>query len=122
MNVLLWVLQGLLAVHTAIGAVWKFSHSAPETMPSLAAIPSWVWLAMSGMELVCSLLLILPAFSAALALLAPIGAAVIAFEMLVFCALHLYAGEGANFGPMIYWMSVAAVGVFIAYFRCPFLK
>jgi hypothetical protein len=116
MNILLWVLQILLALHTIIGAVWKFSHSAEQTMPSLKAIPHGVWLAMSVFELLCSLGLILPAFYRPLAILAPIAAACIAAEMLVFCGLHFYSGD-ANYGPMIYWLVVAVICAFIAYGR-----
>ena len=86
MNILLWVLQILLAVHTAIGAVWKFSHPE-QTVPSLKAIPHGVWLAMAVFEMLCSLALILPAFNKPLAILAPIAAAFIAAEMLLFCGV-----------------------------------
>src|SRR5262245_982964 len=116
MNVLLWVLQILLALHTAIGAVWKFSHSAEQTMPSLKAIPHGVWLAMSVFELLCSLALVLPAFYKPLAILAPIAAGCIAAEMLLFTGLHIYSGD-AKYGPMIYWLVVAAICAFIAYNR-----
>lgn len=116
MNILLWVLQVLLAVHTAIGAVWKFSHSAEETMASLGAIPKGAWLAMSVIELLCALGLILPAFNKSLGLLAPIAAVLIAAEMLLFCVLHISSGE-SNYGPMIYWLVVAAICAFIAYGR-----
>jgi DoxX-like family len=116
MNILLWVLQILLALHTAVGAVWKLSHSAEQTMPSLKAIPPGVWLAMSALELLCSLGLILPAFSAPLAILAPIAAACIVAEMLLFSALHIRSGD-ANRGPLIYWLVVAAICVFIVYGR-----
>lgn len=116
MNILLWVLQILLALHTVMGAVWKFSHSAEQTMPSLKAIPHGVWLAMSAFELLCSLGLILPAFSKPLAILAPIAAACIAAEMLLYCGLHI-SSRDANYGPMIYWLVVAAISVFIAYRR-----
>lgn len=116
MNILLWVLQTLLALHTVMGAVWKFSHSAEQTMPSLKAIPHRVWLAMSVFELICSLGLILPAFSTPLAILAPIAAACIALEMLLFCALHILSGD-KNYGPIIYWLVVAAICAFIAYGR-----
>jgi hypothetical protein len=61
MNILFWVLQILLALHTVVGAVWKFSHSAEQTMPSLKAIPPGVWLGMSVLELLCVVGLILPA-------------------------------------------------------------
>ena len=115
MNILLWVLQILLALHTAVGAVWKFSNSE-QTVPSLKAIPHGVWLAMSVFELLCSLGLILPALYNPLAILAPIAAACIAAEMLLFCGLHIYSGD-KNYGPMIYWLVVAAICVFIAYGR-----
>lgn len=116
MNILLWVLQGLLALHTAIGAIWKFSHSAEQTMPSLSAIPQGVWLGMSGLELLFSLGLVLPAFYKPLARLIPLAATCIAAEMLLFCGLHLASGD-ANYGPMIYWLVVAALCALIAYGR-----
>jgi len=115
MNIFLWVLQSLLALHTAIGAVWKFSNSE-QTVPSLNAIPHGVWLAMSVVELLCSLGLILPAFNKSSAILAPVAAICIAAEMLLFCGLHIHSGD-ASYSPMIYWLVVAAVCAFIAYGR-----
>jgi hypothetical protein len=115
MNVLLWVLQILLTVHTIMGAVWKFSNSE-RAVPSLKVIPHGAWLAMSVFELLCSLGLILPAFYELLAVLAPIAAACIAAELLLFSALHLKSRD-ANLGPMIYWLVVAAICALIAYGR-----
>jgi xanthine/uracil/vitamin C permease (AzgA family) len=115
MNIGLWVLQILLALHTAIGALWKFSN-AEQAVPSLKAIPHSVWLGMSAVELLCSLALILPALNKPLAMLAPVAAACIAAEMLLFSGLHIYSGV-ANHGPMIYWLVVAAICAFIAYGR-----
>jgi len=117
MNILLLVLQILLAVHTVMGAVWKFSNSE-QTVPSLRAIPHGVWLAMSVFELVCGLGLILPVFKKPLAILAPVAAACIAAEMLLFSGLHIHSGD-ANYGPMIYWLVVAAICAFIAYRTYP---
>jgi DoxX-like family len=114
-NLLLWVLQILLALHTAIGAVWKFSNSE-QAVPTLKAIPHGVWLAMGVLELLLSLALILPAISKPLAILAPIAAACIAAEMLIFSGLQIRSGD-TNYGPMIYWLVVAAVCAFIAYGR-----
>ncbi len=115
MNILLWVLQILLALHTAIGAVWKFSNSE-QTVPSLSAMPHGVWLALSVVELACVVGLIIPALYKPLAFLAPVAAVVIAAEMLLFCVLHISSGD-TNYGPMIYWLVVAAVCAFIAYGR-----
>lgn len=115
MNIALWVLQILLALHTAIGAVWKFSNSE-QAVPSLQAIPHGVWLALIGFELLCSVGLILPAFYKPLAILAPIAAAGVAAEMLLFSGVHINSGD-ANHSPMVYWLVVAAVCAFIAYGR-----
>jgi DoxX-like family len=116
MNIFLWVLQIVLALHTVMGAVWKFSHSAEQTMPSLKAIPHGVWLAMSVIELLCSLGLILPVFNVSLAIFVPIAATCIAAEMLFYSGLHIFSGD-ANRGPMIYWLVVATICAFIAYGR-----
>lgn len=114
MNIFLWVVQGLLAVHTAIGAIWKFSHSAEQTMPSLKTLPQGVWISLAVLELLCAMGLVVPAFSNALVMFAPVAAIVIAAEMLLFCGLHIFAGEASNFGPMIYWLVVVAVCALVA--------
>ena len=112
MNIVLLVLQILLALHTIMGAVWKFSHSE-QAVPSLTAIPHGVWLALSAVELLCALGLVLPVFAKRLGNVAALAAAVIGAEMLVFVGLHLHSGE-ANHGEMIYWLVVAALCTFIA--------
>ena len=115
MNILLWALQILLALHTVTGALWKFSNSE-QTVPSLNAIPHGIWLAMSAIELLCALSLILPAFNKRLSILAPVAATCIAAEMLLYCGLDLSSGN-ADYGHIIYWLVVAAICAFIAYGR-----
>lgn len=115
MNIILWILQIFLALHTAIGAVWKFSNSE-QTVFSLEVIPHGIWLAMSIIELLCSLALIIPAFSRRLGILSPAAAACIAAEMLLFSGLLIYSGN-INYGHLIYWLVVAALSIFIAYGR-----
>jgi len=114
-NILLWALQVLLALHTAMGALWKFSHSE-QSVPSLAAIPHAVWLTLSVVELLCSIALLAPALSKPLAFLVPIAAACIGAEMLFYTGLHLYSGS-REYGPMIYWLVVAAFCAFLTYGR-----
>ncbi len=114
MNIFLWVLQVLLALHTIMGAVWKFSNSE-RSVPSLKAIPHGAWLAMSVIELLCGLGLVLPVIKP-LAILAPIAAACIAAEMLFMCGVHLRSGD-AKHGPMMYWLVVAVISAFLAYGR-----
>lgn len=116
MNIFLWVLQGLIAVHTAIGAVWKFSHSPEQTMPSLKAIPPGIWLAMSGLEILISLCLIAPVLSKTLWILVPVAASLIVLEMFVFTGFHIFSGN-KSFGPIMYWLVIAALSALIAYGR-----
>jgi uncharacterized membrane protein len=115
MNILLWVLQAVLALHTAMGAVWKFSNSE-QAVPALKAIPHGAWLGMSAIELLCCIGLLLPALSHSAAKLAPLAALCIAAEMLLFCGVHLSSGDG-QYGHLAYWLVVAAVCGFIAYGR-----
>ena len=115
MNLLLWVFQVLLALHTLTGAVWKISNSE-QAVPSLSALPHGVWLALGGIEVLFGLFLILPAIKKSMAFLAPIAAIGIATEMLLFSGLHISSGDPTH-GPIFYWLIVAAFCVFIAYGR-----
>jgi hypothetical protein len=116
MNIILWILQILLALHTIVGAIWKFTNPAEKAIPSLKAIPHTVWILMCIIEVVLSLCLILPAFDKSRGILAPIAAACIAAEMLIFCAVHLSSGE-KNHSPIVYWSVVAAICAFVAFGR-----
>lgn len=114
MNIFLWVLQALLALHTAMGAIWKFSN--PELpVPSLKAIPRGVWLSMGVVELIAAVALVVPVIGP-LGALVPIAAAFIVAEMLVFCAVHLRSGASEH-GTLIYWLGVAVVAGFIVFGR-----
>lgn len=115
MNILLWVLQVLLALHTVAGAMWKLFNSE-QTVPSLQAIPHGGWLALSAFEVLCGVGLILPAFNKRLGIVAAVAALGVAAEMLLFSGLHI-ASRSADLGEVIYWLVVAAVCVFIAYGR-----
>lgn len=116
MNIFLWILQTLLALHTIMGAVWKFSHTAEQTMPSLKAIPQTAWFALAGVELLCAVFLILPAVYKPAAVLVPLAAIGIALTMLLFCVMELLSSN-ANMGSIIYWLVVVSICAFIAYGR-----
>ena len=115
MNIFLWILQVLLALHTATGAIWKFSNSQ-QSVPSLAAIPHTIWISLSVVEILCAVGLVLPAIFKSLGLAAPVAAGLIAAEMLMFCALHLRSGTGSP-GELVYWLIVAGVCSVVVYGR-----
>lgn len=112
MNIFLWILQVLLALHTAIGAGWKIVNSE-ASIPTLSALPHSVWLLLIPLELLCAIGLVIPALVPALGWMVPLAAIAVAVEMLMFSGLHLRAGAEES-GPMFYWLGVAAVCAVIA--------
>jgi hypothetical protein len=115
MNIALWTLQILLALHTVMGAIWKYANSE-QTVPSLKAIPHGVWLGLGVIELACAAGLVLPLLLKPTGSLAPIAALVIAAEMALYSVVHLASGGGTP-GQLAYWIVVAAFCAFIAYGR-----
>ena len=116
MNIVLWILQVLLALHTLMGAVWKFSKTAGESMPSLQAIPNGIWQTMGVLEIIVALAFVIPATYRPLAIAAPLAAGFVILEMLLFCGVQLSSGTG-YLGSLVYWLVVAGVCGFIAYGR-----
>lgn len=115
MNVTLWIIQVLLALHTLMGGLWKFTNSE-QAEPALRAIPHGAWLGMGVVELLCSVALVLPIFTRRGSTLAPAAAAFIAAEMMLFSVLFFVSGS-AEYGHVAYWLVVAAVSAFVAYGR-----
>jgi DoxX-like family len=117
MNLTLWVLQILLALHTLLGALWKLSNPDPaQAAPSLAALPHGLWPLLAAAEVLCAAGLVLPAWRKAPALLAPVAALCLLAEMVLFTAVHFARGAGP-LGQPIYWLVVAALCGFVAYGR-----
>jgi DoxX-like family len=112
MNIALWILQVLLALHTLMGAGWKLTNSE-QSVPSLSALPHGVWLGLSAVEFLCVLGLLLPALLSRLGFLAPIAAAVIAAEMFLFCAVHL-ASSVEKHAELGYWGTVLVLCIALA--------
>jgi len=115
MNVALWVLQVLLALHTITGAMWKLTNSE-QSVPSLSALPHAVWVALIGIEVACTIGLILPAIKRSLGMAVPAAAIALALEMLLFCGVH-FTSSAEEHGEVLYWLVVAGFAGFIAYGR-----
>ncbi|MCD6023802.1 MAG: hypothetical protein K0Q91_718 [Fibrobacteria bacterium] len=116
MNVLLWILQGLFALHTLMGAIWKFANPAKSAIPTLAAIPHGLWITISVLELLAAAALVVPALNKSWGVLVPIAALFVVAVMALYCVVHLASGS-PEYSPLVYWIIVAVVGAFIAYGR-----
>ena len=115
MNVFLWVLQVVFALHTIMGAFWKFTNTE-QAVPSLTTIPHIVWMALIAVEFIAALGLLLPVVSKKTGTYVPTAAGIITLEMIFFCIVHLTTGHGFT-GEIVYWLVVAAFCSFIAYGR-----
>ncbi len=120
MNILFWILQVLLALHTAMGAVWKFSNPE-QAVGSLSAIPHWFWIGISIVELAASLALVLVAFVRSFGRYVSWAATFIAAEMLLWIIVSLISSGTAAMSQIVYWFVVAVISGFLAYGRCKVL-
>jgi len=116
MNVLLWVLQVLVALLYGASGVMKvfMFDKASEGVQSFGALPREAWKALGILELVCTIGLIVPAALHWQPTLTVVAAAVLTIESFVFVWVHVKYREIA---PIILSGVLGLVMVFIAYGR-----
>jgi uncharacterized membrane protein YphA (DoxX/SURF4 family) len=116
MNILLWVLQIVLALQAIAGGAFKLARFDDiASMPATKALPRAAWTAFGVIEVVCGLLLVVPAATKWMPILTPVGAAVLALESL-FLAVHFARFSRAlnATNPLTYAVVSAVVAGFIA--------
>jgi len=116
MNILLWVLQVLVALLYGSSGVMKvfMFDKVSQDVPSFGALPREAWMTLGILELVCSVGLIIPAAFHWLPPLTILAATVLAVESLVFVWVHVTYREVA---PMILSGVLGLLVAFIAYGR-----
>ena len=121
MNVLLWVLQFALALLSFAGGAYKvFVFDELAKVPASAALSRGGWGALGVFEMVCALLLILPAVAHRLSALTPFAAGALALESVGLAVLYArYSLELAATNPLIWVLLMALVAAFVAYRRYP---
>ncbi len=119
MNILLWILQAVLALQAFAGGAYKiFSFDQLANSPSMSALPRAGWGAVGVLEMICAVLLIIPSATKWRPVLTPVGAAVLAVESLVLAGLyarHSVAMTASN--PLVWVLFSAALAAFVAYGR-----
>ena len=114
MNILLWLLQILLALWNTTGGVYMVNnYEKLAKVWALDALPKPVWIILGALEILFALGLVLPGAIKVLPKLTPISAVCLAVISLLGIALYVaYAGSG------ILWALVPAVlAAFVAYGR-----
>ncbi len=119
MNVLLWVLQVALALQSLAGGAFKvFKYDDIANMPATKDLPRAGWTALGVLEMVCGVLLIVPAATHWMPMLTPLAAAVLALESLALAALYArHSTRLTSTNPLVYVMVSAIIGAFVAYGR-----
>lgn len=121
MNILLWVLQILIAVFCIMGAVWRFSNyeQAAKEIASIKALSYGMWNAIGVFEIVCALGLILPGAFEIKPILTPIAAVCLTLEMLLVSGLHAYyfGFQLKPTNPAMWTIMLGALSAFVAYGR-----
>lgn len=119
MNVFLWILQIALAVMYFAGGAFKlFSYDELAKVPAAAALPRAGWGALGVLEIVCGVLLIVPAATRWMPVLTPLAAAVLVVESFVLaCVYARYSLELAITNPLVWAVGLGLTTAFVAYGR-----
>src|SRR5438876_10719498 len=119
MNVLLWVFQVALALLSLAGGAYKvFSFEAVSNMGWYHALPRGGWTALGVFEMLCALLLVVPAAAKWMPVLTPLAAAALSLESLALAlwfARYSLALRATN--PLVYVVVGGLMAAFVAYGR-----
>lgn len=110
MNIVLWVLQVILALLYLMGGRFKAVHP-DDPAKQIRAIPPAGWRALGVYEMVGAVLLLVPA-------LTPLAAIALAVETWVMAAVYArYSLKLSAANPLVYAVPMGVMAVLIAYGR-----
>ena len=119
MNVLLWVLQIALALLSLAGGAYKvFMFDELAKVPAVGALSRGGWGALGVFEMLCAVLLVVPAAANWMPALTPLAAATLALESLALAGLYArYSVELTATNPLIWVVVMGLMAAFVAYGR-----
>jgi hypothetical protein len=117
MNVLLWVLQIILAFLYLAGGAFK-TFNPQDVAKQITALPLGAWSAIGVFEMLGAVLLILPAAANWMPTLTPFAAAMLAVETLALATLYAtHSLQIAVTNPLVWAVPMALMAAFVAYGR-----
>ena len=119
MNVLLWVLQVALALLSLGGGAYKvFMFDELAKMPAMGALSRGGWGALGVFEMLCAVLLVVPAATNWMPVLTPLAAAALALESLALAGLYAqYSLKLTATNPLVWVVVMGLMAAFVAYGR-----
>ncbi len=117
MNVLLWILQSVLALLLLSGGAYKVSSGA-QLAKDVRALSRGAWAAFGAFEIVAGILLIVPAALGWLPSLTALAAVAVAVESLVLSLIYARASRTLSASNPLLWSAMMGlVAAFVAYGR-----
>jgi hypothetical protein len=119
MNIFLWVVQVALALLSFAGGAYKvFMFDELAKVPSSSALSRGGWGALGVFEMLCAVLLIVPAATKWMPILTPLAAAALTVESLALVVLYArYSLELTATNPLVWVFVMALMAAFVAYGR-----
>lgn len=117
MNVVLWIVQGVLALLCVAGGFFKVSNPG-DVAKQVPAVPVAGWRLFGVVEVLAGILLIVPSATGWMPVLTPAAAALLVVESLVLSALYARVSTkvtGAN--PLVYSVVMAVLAAVVAFGR-----
>jgi uncharacterized membrane protein YphA (DoxX/SURF4 family) len=116
MNVLLWIIQILLALLSIAGGAYKiFEFDELAKMPATAGMARSVWAALGAFEMVCGILLVIPA---AKRRWTPLAATALAVESLALAVFYArYSLEVTATNPLVWAVAMVLMALIVAWGR-----
>lgn len=117
MNIVLWVLQVVLALLYLAGGAFKALNPA-DVARQITALPNAAWRALGVFEVLGAILLIVPLAANWMPQLTALAAAALALETLALAALYAsYSLKLAATNPLVFAVPMALLAVLVAWGR-----
>jgi DoxX-like family len=119
MNILLWVFQVALALLSFAGGAYKvFKFDELAKVPTTGALPRAGWSALGVFEMLCAILLVVPAAAKWMPVLTPLAALALAMECLALAGLFArFSLKLTAANPLVWVVAMGLMAVFVAYGR-----
>ncbi len=121
MSALLWIVQAVLALLSLAGGAYKVtSYHQLAKLPATAALPPGAWRALGVFEMICGVMLIVPALARRTRHWTRYAAVAVAVESVALAAIYArysLALEAAN--PLVWVVAMAVMAGFVTYGRAP---
>ncbi len=117
MNILLWILQLALALLCLSGGAYK-AFKFDVLAKQMRALPRGGWRALGVLEMLCGILLVVPAATSWMPVLTPLAAAALALEALALAAVYArYSLKLTAANPLVWSVAMGLMAAFVAYER-----